>query len=65
MKRRVTIPSERKDMLDREYAQHARSEAAAYGNAVAFWIRDNDPARAGRHARLAARWALKLLGRPA
>jgi len=57
------IKSERKDMLDREYTQYARGEAAAWGHAVEFHVRDNNPAEAGRCARLAARWALKLMGR--
>lgn len=38
------------------------SESAAYGNAVAFHIRDNNPKEAARMAKLAARWAYKIIG---
>ena len=57
------IKSKRKDMLDREYTEYVRGEAIAWANAVAVHVRDNNPAEAGRCARLAARWALKLTGR--
>jgi hypothetical protein len=68
------IKSERKDMLDREYTAHALGEAAAYGEAAAFWARDDYRGLALEHvqhgqreafrlARLAARWALKVQGR--
>lgn len=56
------IQSRRKNMTGREYARFARAEAAANGNSVPFWIRDNNPREAGRRARLAARWALISLG---
>ena len=57
------IRSERKDMNAADYTRHAQWEALAWGESVAFWIRDGDAKEAGRRARLAARWALKVLGR--
>lgn len=50
-------------MNDWDYTRHARSEAEGWGNSVLYWVRDNDAKEAGRRARLAARWGLKLLGR--
>jgi hypothetical protein len=50
-------------MLDREYTEHARREAAAWGNSVPFRIKDGDAKWAARAARHAARWGLKVLGR--
>lgn len=57
------IPSEIKRMLNREYTLHCIGQAAAYGESVSFWIRDNSPKEAAKQARLAARWALKVIGR--
>jgi hypothetical protein len=68
------IKSERRDMLDREYTRHCISEAAAWGESVGFYLRHISPLEgtraaqlshreAVRRARLAGRWALKVLGR--
>jgi len=55
------IPSQNVTMTDREYTRHVLSTAAGYGLSVSFWIRQGDAVQAAKLARLAARWAFKLI----
>jgi hypothetical protein len=57
----AVIPSGRRDMHAAEYTQHALAEAGAWGSACEFWLRDGDEARVRRLAKLAARWAMKVV----
>jgi hypothetical protein len=58
----TAVKSQRKNMSDIAYTQFAISEARAWGNSVEFHLRHRDVKEAVRTARLAARWALKVIG---
>ena len=60
-KRYFRVPSKRSDMLDSEYTRQCLDRASGYGLSVPFWIRDNDPKKAAKLARLSARWGNILL----
>jgi hypothetical protein len=61
------VKSQRKDMSDIDYTRHAVAEAGAWGHATEFWLRGKEKdaysvKQAVSRARLAARWALKVIG---
>ena len=45
------------------YRRYCKHQAAEWGHSVGFWVRDNNTREVFRRARLAARWAYKVLGR--
>lgn len=55
------IKSQHALMTDRQYTRHAVCMAESYGHSVPFWVRCGDNAQAFKLARMAARWAKKVL----
>ncbi len=46
------------------YRRYCTHKASEWGFSVNFWVRDGNAKEACRRARLAARWAYKIIGRP-